>query len=239
MKIRRLNSAGIDRFERFIDSITGLTALEVPFAVLEDPSLSDALDVDVSIEQRTFASRLELGEYLFARLANSGLRDVDSDAGMWAWLALFYFDVLCPATGPNGKRMPGDRARWILDPENFQRYYRHLLAGPFRVVRAYSDAPHLAMCVLCGPPDRPGEMVEQLASRQELVTNRAIIEAATKLYWNGNSGLKRGAGGKGAGSARRFAAVLQQFDVTFDLYELTCRELLDLLPCEFNRFRGP
>jgi hypothetical protein len=42
--------------------------------------------------------------------------------------------------------------------------------------------PHRALGLLCRPLDSPGDVVEQLASRQELVTNRGIIELATRLY---------------------------------------------------------
>ena len=236
MKVRRLNIAGIEQFERFLDSLTDAAPLAVPLAALTAPETSESLGVELEVEHRAFASRMDLGSYLFKKLNRSGLLDIDADRGIWAWLALFYFESLCPADR-FGRRTPGNRARWILDPHNFQRYYRHLLAGPYRIVRAYPEQPEIAMCILCGSPDKPGELVEQLASRQELVTNRAIIGAATRLYYDADSGkLKRGAGGKGRGSPRRLADVLQQFDVTYDLYTLDTDELSQLLPKEFDRF---
>jgi hypothetical protein len=236
MKVRRLNTTGIEQFERFFDSLTDLAPLAVPIAALASPETSESLGVELEVEPRSFASRMELGSYLSEKLNGSGLLDINADRGLWAWLALFYFESLCPADSV-GRRKPGDRARWILDPHNFQRYYRHLLAGPYRIVSAYAEQPEIAMCILCGAPDKPGDLVEQLASRQELVTNRAIIGVATRLYYDAGSGkLKRGAGGKGRGSPRRLADVLQQFDVTFDLYSLDADELSRLLPTEFDRF---
>jgi hypothetical protein len=94
------------------------------------------------------------------------------------------------------------------------------------------------MALLGGPLDRPGEIVEQFASRQEIVTNQAVIQSTTDLYWDHASNKpKRGAGGKGAGSPRRLADVLKQFDVTWDLYAMKAGSLTDLLPKEFNKFR--
>lgn len=237
MKVRRLNSAGIEHFERFLDSLTEAVPSAVPLTALTAPETSESLGVDLEVEHRAFASRMDLGSYLFKKLNVSGLLDIDADRGLWAWLAMFYFESLCPADRV-GRRTPGSRARWILDPNNFRRYYRHLLAGPYRIVRAYSDCPETAMCILCGPPDKPGDVVEQIASRQELITNRAFMAAATKLYYDSRSGmLKRGsADKKGRGGARRLAAVLQQFDVTYDLYTLDADELSQLLPKEFDRF---
>jgi len=38
------------------------------------------------------------------------------------------------------------------------------------------------------------------------------------------------------GSARRLAAVLMQFDLTYDLHELTAEGLIEMLPKEFSKF---
>lgn len=93
--------------------------------------------------------------------------------------------------------------------------------------------------MLYNPLSKPGDIVEQSASRQEFVTNKAVVEAATRLYIDGASRTaKKGAGGKGPGSARRFAEVLNQLDVTWDLYAMSADDLLSILPAEFNRFRN-
>jgi hypothetical protein len=237
MKVRRLNTAGIEQFERFLDSHTEAAPLAVPLAALTAPETSESLGVELEVENRPFASRMDLGSYLFKKLNVSGLLEINADRSLWTWLALFYFESLCPADR-FGRRKPGERARWILYPHNFLRYYRHLLAGPYRIIRAYPDAPEIAMCLLCGPPDKPGDLVGQIAARQELVTNRAIIATATRLYYDADSGkLKRGAASKGGGGSRRLVKVLQQFDVTYDLYTLDADELSQLLPKEFDRFR--
>jgi hypothetical protein len=128
--------------------------------------------------------------------------------------------------------------RWIPEVNNFQRYYRHLLAGPYRIFRAHRDDPERALALLCGPLDKPGDIVEQLASRQEIVTNKAIMLGATRLYIDpATRKPRRGAGGRSGGSPRRLADVLKQFDVTWDLYAMTADNLLGLLPSEFDRFR--
>ena len=94
------------------------------------------------------------------------------------------------------------------------------------------------MAVLAAPLHRPGDIVEQLASRQELVTNQSVMEAATRLYI-GDDGLpKPRAAGRGAGSARRLADVLTQLDLTWDLYDLSTEKLLELLPPEFDEFKS-
>jgi hypothetical protein len=236
-EVRRLTDAGIERLSAFIDSLKGDEPLDYPAEILTDPQTSEPIGCLIEIEQRRFGSRFEAARYLDGKLSDSGLRDVERDQGLWAWLSLFYFEELCPADEA-GRRKPGERARWIPEVRNYQRYYRHLLAGPYRIFRAHRDSPVRAMALLCNPLDKPGDIVEQLASRQEFVTNRAIVEGATKLYVDPRTKRpRRGAGGKGDGSPRRLADVLWQFDVAWDLYAMTTDSLLHLLPAEFDRFR--
>jgi hypothetical protein len=236
-RLRRLNQTGIQRFTEFLLSLSTDTPQGRPVDILTDSATSEELGVPIEVEARTFGSRFAVGRYLDERFSAAGLKDVESDCGLWAWLALFYFEELCPP-GPQGRRKPGELARWIPEVSNFQRYYRHLLAGPYRIYRAHRDCPRRALALLCGPLDRPGEIVEQLASRQELVTNKAIIETATTLYIDlATEKPRRGSGGKAGGSPRRLADVINQLDVTWDLYAVTSDRLLELLPKEFNRFR--
>ena len=69
----------------------------------------------------------------------------------------------------------------------------------------------------------------------ETIINDNIIDRL--LYVDPNTGLhKRGAAGRGPGSARRLAEVLGQFDMTWDLYSMSASSILDILPKEFNRF---
>jgi hypothetical protein len=113
-----------------------------------------------------------------------------------------------------------------------------LLAGPFAIYRAHRDDPKRALAVLAGPLHQPGDVAEQLAARQEIVTNRAAMALATLLYIDSQTlTVRRGASGRGAGSARRLAAVLNQLELTWDLYGMNTAELTALLPGEFSRFR--
>lgn len=64
------------------------------------------------------------------------------------------------------------------------------------------------------------------------------MRVATDLYVDPSTGkAKSGAGGKGPGSARRLADMVNQLDLTWDLYAMFPKGLLTLLPKEFDRFR--
>lgn len=236
MKLRRLNDEGLQRMHRFLDALTS-DPCSYPVEVLTDDAATTVVQPEIEIAPMQFRNRFELGQYLSGTLADAGIRNIDRDRALWAWLALFYFEQLCPPDR-YGRRNPGERARWVPETANFRKYYRHLLAGPFRIFRAHRDDPARARALLCTPVGSPGDVVEQLASRQELVTNPAIMQAASELYVHPQTGQhKRGAAGRGPGSARRLAEVLNQFDVTWDLYSMSGGAVLKLLPDEFERFK--
>ncbi len=121
---------------------------------------------------------------------------------------------------------------------DYRKYYRHLLARPWRIVRAHRDDPDRGLVVLHNPVDTPGELAEQVMARQEIVTNRTAMAVATKLYIDPATGKRiRGAATKSKGAARRLADICNQLDVTWDLYAMEPGELLAKLPKEFQRFQ--
>jgi hypothetical protein len=237
MKLHRFTDEGINRFTRFLDELSADPALALPTDLLTDSACVIPVPSAPEVHAKQFASRMEAARYLDSILSGVTGCDVERDAGLWAWLSLFFFDQLCPPDG-HGRRKVYDQARYIPAVTNYQKYYRHLLAGPYRVFRAHRSNPDRALVLLCGPLHKPGDVVEQLVSRQEIITNPHAVELATTIYFDAKSGsFKRGAAGRGGGSARRLAEILNQFDVTWDLYWLTPGGILGKLPKEFDRFR--
>ena len=237
MIARRLTDSGMSKFAQFLDSLSGELPMDYPEALLEDDEDAPVHEQRIEVESRQFEDRFTAAKYLDERLGS--VPAVEHDKGLWAWLALFYFDQICKV-GRDGEYRPGEIARWIPENDNYRKYYRHLLRGPFSIYRLHRDEPVRAMALLCGPLREPGDVVEQLAARQELITNAAVVKTATALYYDHQKkNLRRGAAGRGPGSARRLADLLNQLDVTWDLYGMPSAELMALLPAEFARFQHP
>jgi hypothetical protein len=237
MKLRRFNNDGVNAFAAYRAQLALESNLPPPTHMLEDPALTETVVGDIDVPEREFATRLEAGRFFAELLEQANVTQPERDRGLWTWLTLFYFDAVCPPDG-NGNRDPQDEARLLPLLDNHQRFYRHLLLGPYLIVRAHHDNPERAIAMLCNPLWKPGEIVEQLASRKELVTNRGVTELATRLYYDPSTkSFKRGAGSSVKGAARRLAALLNQLDLTFYLYGMSADELLPLLPKEFDRFR--
>lgn len=238
VELRRLTPDGLDRLNAALDQLSRGEQADID-AILFSEALTEVVSPAVTVRVKPFTSRLDAAEHFFELLCplrEDGQR-VERDAGMWAWLAALWIDQLAPATD-SGARNLGARARWVPQSDDFQRYYRHLLAGPYQIYAAHHDDPAAAMCVLATDVARPGEVAEQLAARQEIVVSRGIVGAATVLYFDSaTKKLKRGAGGKGAGSARRLSDVISQLDLTHDIYAMSSEQVLALLPSEFAKFR--
>lgn len=238
--IRSLNNAGLQALREFLADLRQDPTAAPPVGILTDPAFSERFAVDVEVEHRLFASRFEAGEYLYEVFRTAGVLAVDRDKGVWAWLALFYFDALCPES--RGRRSPGEDARWIPDLRP-RRYFRHLLVAPYAIYRAYALHPQEAMILLCQPLHRPGTYPAELTSRKDLLTSHAVIGAATRLYYDPKTGKPRrkGQSRTAPGNLARFIAIVTQLDVTWDLHSLTADALLWRLPqAEFGlAYRTP
>jgi hypothetical protein len=234
MNLRRLNKQGIEQFANFLDSLTGDTPLPYPLALLTDPEATEEVKPTIEIEQRTFGSRYAAAEYLYNLFKDSGLSDIERDLGLWGWLSLFYFDELCPADA-KGQRKPGRHERWLLVPTS-RRFYLHQLAGPYQVYRAHSNDPAVTIGLLCGPLNVIPRVYEEVAESPTLIANHAIVETATRLYYNPKTGtIRRSKSGKGG--PRRLVGVLAQFDVTWDISSLSTDDVWSLLPDEFSHLK--
>ena len=238
MKIRRLTPKGIDLFRQFLSRAKEYPETPVPRDYLLHEETSATFKYPIDIEDQAITTRYEAGLLLHHLLGPVNDPQLDFDDGLWAWLSLFFFDQLCPVAGKT--RKISDPSTLIPDSSNHQRYYRHLLAGPYFIFRTYQDNPEDAMVLLCQPVHTPGAVVEELASRLEIVTNRDFITMCTRLYYMRDFGcLKKGSGGKGAGSARRLAKnIREQLEVTWDLQSVGVDRLIELLPAEFSKFRN-
>lgn len=231
MKLHSLNEKGIDRFDQLRDSIaSGAAAPECLGDILENTAYARTMNTDIDVVPRQFPTRFSVGRY-FNGLFNGSPAP---DRGVWTWLAAFHFEQLCPPG-----QSPGNRARWVPEASNFCKYYRHLLAGPYQIYRTHRTHPQRAMVVLANPPYRPGELAEQLTSRQELVTNPSVMALATRLYINSETNTpKKGAARQGSGSVRRLVNILYQLSMTWDLHAIDTEQLLDMLPAEFDQFKS-
>jgi hypothetical protein len=234
--LKSLNRLGLEELRTYLARLRDGRDEAPPFALLDDPAYIKELPVELEVGVPLFTSRFELGRYLTELLEPLRADVTDRDIGLWAWLSLAWFDQVCPIDEA-GKRQPGRDYRHIPD-FSFRNKHRHLLLGPFQLYRRHGTS---AALLLAGSLNSESGVYHEIASRQDLVANRGVLEAAQQLYLDAKRGRpKPGAQGSinQPGTVRRFVRVLQQLDVTYDIYGLTAKQILELLPPEFDDWRA-
>jgi hypothetical protein len=240
MSIRKFNDNGIEQFRRYLAELRGGSTVPPPFSLLVDPKASETINSEAEIENREFKTRLELARYLDDVFAEFEGDSIENDFYLWSWLSLFYFDQVCPVQS-NSTRKPGRDYRHILEP-GYPNGHRHLLCGPYMVYSVYRLGDRLSKILLCTSIPIENKFHHELAGRQNLITNRGILEAVHSLYFEESGNRpKRGAQVKKAapGTFYRFIDIIQQLDLNYDLYSMSGEEVLELLPPEFDRWRSP
>ncbi len=236
MKLARLNPAGLAQFQEYLNALSTGVVREPPLHLLENPDFSEPVTPAVEVERRVFDSRYAAAEYLSGLFREAGLKGLEKDVGLWAWLSLFYFNQLCPSDAER-RRRPGTLVRWFLDSSG-RGYYRHLLAGPFFVYRQHLDNPARTRVLLSGPLHKMNRIYDVIAGRMRLVSNPAVVECVSRLYFDARKGhLKSHAQSHKPGKIMRFVSVMMQFDCTYDLYSMTPEDIMALLPPEFREGR--
>lgn len=235
--IRILNRKGEEAFIDYINRVKAGAPDPPPIESLgRSPySLEFSPYIEVPVEPSANI-RLGLGKYLFDLFEANGIQrgDLLSYSGMWSWLALVWFDKLCQ-TGIDGLRKPGEISRYVCS-SHYTDYYRHLAASSWDIYYLYRDESRL---FLWTPLYLHNDFVEQLASRQDIITNKPLIDVFDRLYWDVTRNRpKRGAQGRNRpGNFRRLLQFIQQVDLTYDLRAMTAEEILELLPAEYNSWK--
>lgn len=224
------NDTGMDLFQKVMLG-------ELPEETLDslNSHLVERIEGTKSFEIKDFKKAKDMAEGIIAAANNSPIPELIQKKGVWGWLTFVLRDVVFPRT-KDGRRSLGEVHRWYpSNPSDYQKAQRHLIRMPVTLLyQLGGTADHL----LCGAPSRLPEIREQLTSQQDMI-HPSFQMVARSLYFDAASdSLRRGAGGKGAGTPRRLAKVKLQLNVTWDLYALQPSQILELLPKEFDRWRS-
>jgi hypothetical protein len=237
MEVRKLTVSGIEQFRNYLLSLRSGSTVAPPYGLLTDPGASELVPGNAKVELVRFDTRLDAAKYLDEALFGLELDSLEMNVGLWSWLSLYYFDQVCPP-GKDLSRKPGRDYRHILDSD-YRYGHRHLLCGAYLVYTVYGWREEFGKLMLATPLPTESQFHHELAARQNFVTNRGILESVQSLYFDRKTAKpKRGSLMKNSpGTLYRFIDVVQQLDLTYDLYSMTGEEVLDLLPSEFDRWR--
>jgi hypothetical protein len=241
-RVRVLTEDGSHLFRDYILRIRSGLSEEVPLYLLTDKETSDDLEYELAVGAGPFGSRFEFGQKLSQWLSQAERRELSRNSGLWNWLALYYFDYLCPADH-SGKRKPLAVPHYVLEGKfTHNRYYRHLVRFAWSACTQHGeDAQVLLTAAGKASPGigQWGDISEQLGGYQGIFGSRTVIGAACRMYVTGNGSINYGAASQsGKGSARRLAAVSKQLVMTHDLRTTSVYSFIAMLPKEFDRWKG-
>lgn len=242
--VRYLSDEGTQRFAEFVEAVRSGDDLDAPRSLLNDAKYSTAAPFAARVSRepqgRSFPSAFDFGLHLCNSLANVPKAEISRESRLWNWLSLYYFDSVCPRE--DGARTVKENAAYIIGRKfDYRRYYRHLVRSAWVTVAVHGENAAVLLtpvAATAAPLAVRTDIPAQLLATQAYVESQSIVAAANLLYYNPETGrLKRGSTSKGAGTPRRLVAILNQLELTYDLYECPPRRLIGLLPSEFDRFR--
>jgi hypothetical protein len=239
--VRKLTDEGSRLFREFVERVKKGSTEPPPWHLLTDDVVSMSSDFEAVIDVHPFGSRAEFGSYLVGRFAHVERRRLSRDAGLWNWLALRYFDQLCPSTLSGARKVlaPG---HYVLEGRfAHNRYYRHLVRAAWYAISLHGDDG--AILLTSAGRATPGigqwgELSEQLAGYQDILGSRTAILVAKALFLDTEGNTVRGAASPdGPGSVRRLSTVFRQLAMTHDLRTAAPEQVVEMLPDEFANFR--
>lgn len=233
ISVRRLNTVGTQGFADFIDRIRCGEASPAPFYLLDDDRYSETLSQNIIIGQTVFATRYDMGRHLCEAFRDCNMQPLLGDDGFWNWIALLWFDQLCPPSA-NGRRSASQKYNYILST-NYNHRPRHAIRTTWMLVDKHDKN---SLFLLSKSPEQRGELIEQIAARQFLINCKGVVAAASRLYFDqARQTFRRGSTSrKRKGNIRRFINYLQQLELNYDLYSMPGEQIVDILPDEYSSF---
>jgi hypothetical protein len=235
--IRKFNSQGVSAFENLLDEFRAEKKIDAKKlnSLLVDPTFSSEIESGLKLPEKLGTKKYEIARAISVVLKLNQNPKLYYDKGLWTWLGASLLEILAPIRRGSSERDFREKALYVLESENWTKYYRHLLSFPCWVFAELGDKGKI---FLRGEIHERGEIVEQLASVHEIQRNKSIVEAATLLFYNKKADdIYKGAASKNQpGTARRFRDVVQQFKLTFDLNAMDGTQIVGILPEEFKRW---
>lgn len=111
--VRRLNENGLLAFSSYFVDLQNDPKKAPPHHVLKDERYSEVIDTHIELEDTNFSTRFDMGQYLVNAFSGADIQPLLGDSGFWSWIALFWFEQICPARA-DGTRKASQAYNYIL-----------------------------------------------------------------------------------------------------------------------------
>ena len=235
-----LTPEGMALARKYLDGIRASGWMPLPTGLVSNPVYSQPVEPEVFVEERSFANRREAGKYLLERLEPLGAAQVTERPNLWSWLGILYLEHTMTSEEGGGRRFA--EIAYLIDPRTRDSRDRshHRLLTAYDIWRLHGE---VAWLLLDDPVDSLGQFVLRIVQSPELFRSPGTMQLIHQLYGDPTTRKPR-PGTRGsdsasapAGSLPRLIVVLNQLSMTYDVYDMAPKQLLDLLPPEFDSFR--
>ena len=240
--VRQFTPEGLEYAQKYLTSIREVVWRSVPDELLFDEEYATPVAPSVSLEERPFRDRRELGHYLADHLAPLAADAVESNWHLWSWLGMFYLESIIGRASVRSPKTLFAEIAHIIDPSRDSRDRSH-----HRLKMAYdlwTRWGEKAGYLLNQPANSFPQFTLRIVQSPEIMRSEDLVPLALALYVDSATGqLRSSATGMSQseappGSLPRLIAVLNQLSMTYDVYGMTKEQLLPLLPAEFDDFRA-
>jgi hypothetical protein len=234
--LRILNQEGRGRWRQWIEDLRRDPSLAVPVDLLDSAETSLSAPTPVALPAGPFGTKFEMARQLLPAIIALETSRIPEGLwpGVWDWMALNFFDEICPAVSGARRARAVERYCYAGD---YRKNHRHRVLGPIAFYRVGHEAAQL---FLSSEPEKLSDQEEQIGSRQEIAASSALLQAMALLYWKSSENRPlRGWAPNSAkpGSLRRFVALVGQLSRTYDLQATQPEAIIKLLPKEFHPWR--
>jgi len=234
MEIRRFNSKGIESFREALAICRDDPRADVSTELLTNNELSEVLAPAIDVELRNFATKRHAAVYCNQLFGSLSKQELLNDSGLWTWLSLYYFDVVCPKQA--GERKVRNDYTYIFEPKSSRHFYRHLLFVSWRIL---DIAPTYNRLLLNSSISSLDKFTTEVVKRLYLTRIPCFFEVLDRLYWDESIGRARPgvtnfAKVTAGNLAHRLPVRIRQLEKTYDLQSLTADQLIELLGEEFQ-----
>jgi hypothetical protein len=234
MELRRFNQKGIETFREALSICRDNPDADIPAELLTRGELTNLVATGLSVEPVSFKTKRDAAVYFHKKFVDFPKQTLFEDAGLWSWLSLFYFDVVCPKL--NGLRKIRNDYTYVYEAGSMRHFYRHLLFVSWRIL---DIAPSYNRLLLDSNIASLDMFTDQVMKRLYLTRIPCFFEVLDRIYWDASAGRSR----KGVVDTSRVTAGdlthrlptrIRQLEKTYDLQSLTADQLIELLGEEFQ-----
>ena len=231
--VRRFNADGIEAFRRELAECRTAPTRDIPSEMLTDPMLTESVLPSVEIELRGFKTKGDAAVYFHQIFGGIPKQQLLEDAGLWTWLSLYYFEIVCPKH--SGIRKVRNDYTYVYEAKSIRHFYRHLLFVSWRTLDIAPTHNRLLLSTSISSLDK---FSSEVIKRLYMTRIPCFFEVLDRLYWD----EKRGRARPGVTDFQKVTAGnlvhrlpnrIRQLEKTYDLHSLTADQLLSLLGEEF------